>query len=66
MEEDLRGPLGHFSFDVLIRSTKVSQVGNKLKKTHHVLERFAADGLALIQLLLWGCILYLGGYFCGT
>lgn len=45
MEEDLRGPLGHFSFNVLIRSTKVSQVGNKLKKTHHVLERLAADGL---------------------
>lgn len=60
-------PLGHFSFNVLIRSTKVSQVGSKLKKKHIMfLKDLLLMGWALIQLLLWGCILYLGGYFCGT
>lgn len=66
MEEDLRGPLGHFSFNLLILSTKVSQMGNKLKKTHDVLERFAADGLGFDSASLWGCILCLGGYLCGS
>lgn len=47
-EGELREPLGHISFNLLILSTKISQMGSKLKKKnkiHNVLERFAADGL---------------------
>lgn len=58
-EGELREPLGHISFNLLILSTKISQMGSKLKKkikyTMFLKDLLLMGWALMLLLLLWGC-----------